>query len=124
MKRMATILLVCILGGFMLGCASVPKEIPETMRQACALYTELKPQIIAAREFAHTSWNHIPEEWKPTLLKLDGYLPELDRAGKAVCAASGAVAPLAGGRVDWDDVLSTVIKAAGMAAELRAKGVL
>ncbi len=116
--------IACLL---MLACASrpLPKQIPETMRAACDLYTQAKPDVLRAREYAKAHWETIPEEWKPTLRKLDSYLPRLDEAGQMICAAAAAVDVFnADKRVDWDDVLSTVLRAVSIAAELKAKGVI
>jgi hypothetical protein len=102
-------------------CASVPQQIPETMKRTCDLYQQVRPDVIKARAYAAEHWDQIPEDAKPTLLKLDSYLPELDRAGAIVCAASIVAQPSS---IKWDDVLSTVVKAAALAAELKAQGAI
>lgn len=95
------------------------------MKQACALYQSVRPDVVKAREYAKTNWNFIPPDIQQTLLKIDKYLPELDKAGVTICAASAAfpgarVAP----KVNWDEVLSTVVKAASFAADLKHQGVI
>ena len=114
----------------LISCASIPTRLPETMKEACALYQSTKPEVLRLRAYARDNWAAIPPNVQETLLKLDGYLPALDRAGIAICAISGAVQVGGESRgtssrsIDWDDVLSTVVKAATLAADLKTKGVI
>jgi hypothetical protein len=124
MKKLSVVLTLAALLA-LTGCASLPDQLPETMKQACSLYQIVKPEVLRLRAYARDNWTAIPPDVQVTLTKLNGYLPELDRAGQLICAASG----VAGSRIDtsnvqWDDVLSTVVKVAGTAAELKAKGVI
>lgn len=113
--------LIAVVLFFLSSCASVPNQIPETMREACTLYQSVRPEIVKAREFARINWNFIPPDVQATLLKIDAYLPELDRAGVTICAASQVPGSV---RVNWDDVLTTVVRAATFAADLKKKGVI
>ena len=126
--------------GFLGGCAtagkSIPQQIPDALNQACALYTKAKPEVLAARSYAVAHWNDkipgtdkdvIPAEVKKTLQEFDSYLPDLDKAGVALCAASGAVNVFASAgqqAVDWNQVLTVVLKAASVAIDLKAKGAI
>lgn len=118
------------MGLLVFGCASsaIPVQLKDTIREACDLYQRAKPEILEWRQTAKDNWSDIPEDWKPILLKLDSYLPELDRAGQVICAASVAAANdvvfRSGSKVNWDDVLATVIKAASIAANLKSGGVI
>jgi hypothetical protein len=132
-------LVVCLIAGVILGgCAtgkSIPQQIPQTMKASCDLFTAHKPDIIAARAYLKEHWNDkipgtdrdlIPAEVKAWALKLDAVLPELDKAGQLLCAASTSLEAFQqlGGdkKVDWDAVLSTVVKGVALGIELKQKG--
>lgn len=124
MRKLVTlgVLLLCLTA---VSCSSLPAQIPETMKEACSLYQNVRPDVLKAREYAKTHWNFIPSEMQEVLLKIDAYLPELDRAGVTICAASDLIARgQKPSRVNWDDVLSTVVKAAAFAADLKGRGVI
>ena len=121
------VVLALILGLALGGCRSLslPTQIPATMKAACDLYTTAKPDVIKAREYAKQHWSQIPEDVKPILKQLDTYLPELDKAGQTICAASTSLEHFDGKtKVNWDDVLSTVIRAVGFAVELKQRGAI
>lgn len=108
----------------MSACASVPTELTQTMREACQLYQETRPVVIDYREYAIANWDKIPPDMQQALVKLDGYLPELEKAGKTICLASdGLMAAKSSRQVDWDQVLSTTISVAAKAIELHQAGV-
>jgi hypothetical protein len=126
---------------FLIGCAGrtpIPKQIPDALNAACDVYSKAKPQVIAARDYAKVHWNDkvpgsdqdlIPAEVKKTLLELDEYLPKLDAAGLALCSAAQGVnafsaAAAGGAKVDWNQVLTVVLKGASIALDLKSKGVI
>jgi hypothetical protein len=132
--------LILVIVSFLVGCATngkgLPKQIPQALNEACSLYTKSKPEILKARAFAVAHWNDkvpgtdqdlIPAEVKTTLQQLDAYLPELDKAGVALCSAAEGVNAFEalgadGKKVDWDQVLSVVLKGASIAIDLKTKG--
>ena len=147
MKPLLMVLVYLVLGGVLGGCASssitsLPKQIPDTLRAACDLYTKGKPQILKVRAYITEHWNDkvpgtdrdlIPAEAKAWLTEANTYLPELDRAGLALCSAAEGVDVLqatlkAGGgdgkKIDWDKALSIVIKGADFALQMHAKGAI
>src|SRR5581483_6852723 len=132
--KMLLLISVCTAAGVILGgCATVkkslPKQIPDAITAACDVYTKAKPQVIAAREYAKAHWNDkvpgtdqdlIPADVKKVLLDLDAYLPQIDRAGLAICAAAEGLDALQqheneSGSIDWNVVLTDVLKAASIA---------
>jgi hypothetical protein len=138
---------VLALATFLLGCAGkvpLPKQIPDALNEACKVYSKAKPQVVAARDYAKAHWNEkipgsdkdlIPADVKTLLQELDSYLPELDKAGLALCGASEALnaitaAAQPGGaagaaqKVDWNQVLTVVLKGASLALDLKAKGAI
>jgi hypothetical protein len=124
-------LVVCLIAGVILGgCATgkaLPEQIPQTMKAACDLYVKAKPDVLKLREYAKANWPSIPPDVQQLLAKLDGYLPELDRAGTLLCAASSSLEVLQLGakqKINWDDVLSTVVRGAALAIELKQKGAI
>lgn len=106
----------------------VGSQIPDTIHQACEAYEKGRPQVVELRNYAVTNWDSIPANVQSVLRELDFYLPELDQAGKALCVASGLLSegkPADLSRtVDWDRVLSTVLKAAVYAAEAKQAGII
>lgn len=121
-------LVVMFLAG---GCGTlgngVSSQIPDTIHQACEAYEKGRPQVVELRNYAIANWDSIPASTQSVLRELDFYLPELDAAGKALCVASellrsGKSASKAA--VDWDRVLSTVLKAAVYAAEAKNAGII
>lgn len=114
------------------GCGSLGgglgAQLPETVHEACAVYEKSRPQVIELRNYAVANWDSIPPNVQAVLWELDRYLPELDQAGKALCVASGLLSegkPADLSRtVDWDRVLSTVLKAAVYAAEAKNAGII
>jgi hypothetical protein len=124
-------LVACLIAGVILGgCAtgkSLPAQIPETMKAACDLYVKAKPDVLKLREYAKSNWASIPPDVQQLLAKLDAYLPELDRAGTLLCAASTSLETLNVGekqKINWDDVLSTVVRGAALAIELKQRGAI
>jgi hypothetical protein len=134
-------LVVCLIAGVILGgCAtgkSLPAQIPQTMKAACDLYTSHKADVVSAREYLKAHWNDkvpgtdtdlIPADAKAWARKIDAILPDLNRAGQLLCAASTSLETFMqlGGdkKVDWDQVLSTVIKGVAIGVELHQKGAL
>jgi hypothetical protein len=123
-------LVLCLVAGVVLGgCATtgkaLPEQIPQTMKAACDLYVKAKPDVIKLREYAKSNWAAIPPDVQQLLAKLDAYLPELDRAGTLLCAADASIEALQVGnakKVNWDEVLSTVVRGAALAIELKQKG--
>jgi hypothetical protein len=125
---------------YFMGCASsklaIPQQIPNAVHQTCDTYTKLKPQIIQAREFAKAHWDQIPPEAQQVLKEIDGYLPQLDKIGLDICAASEALKLLelnqnpstrsalvkSLGNVDWDQALTLVMKAANAYVTLKQTG--
>lgn len=141
MKSPITIVLF-VLVAFLFGCATngknIPKQLPDALNAACDLYSKAKPQVIAAREYAKQHWDEkvpgtdrdlIPADVKKILLELDSYLPELDKAGLALCSAAEGVNTFQtignqGGKIDWNQVLTIVMKGASIALDLKAKGAI
>jgi hypothetical protein len=126
-----TTLVLCLVAGVVLGgCASgtaLPQQIPQTMKAACDLYVKSRPDVLKLREYAKANWASIPPDVQQLLAKLDGYLPELDRAGTLLCAASASLDSIYLGekkKISWDDVLSTVVRGAALAIELKQKGAI
>lgn len=127
MKTTFLLTVLLALGLCVGGCQSVslPQQVPETMKAACDLYTKAKPDVIKLREYAKQHWSEIPEDVKPVLLKLDSYLPELDKGGQLFCAASDEFERFSGKRkVNWDEVLSTVLRAVALAVKFKQTGAL
>lgn len=141
MKRIILATLIALAIGLSTGCASVglPPQLTDTMREACEFYQKSRPSIVAYRAWAEEHWNDqvtlpdgtvgslIPHEAKDLLLELDGYLPKLDNAGRLVCLVSQGGLPqgeheAVSGSVDWDRVLSTTMRVATIALELKAQG--
>jgi hypothetical protein len=134
------LVLILVVVSFLVGCASgggsLPKQIPDALNAACNLYSKAKPEIIKARAYAVAHWNDkvpgtdqdlIPAEVKKTLQDLDTYLPELDKAGLALCSAAEGVNAFEalgadGKKVDWNQVLTVVLKGASIAIDLKTKG--
>jgi len=121
------------------GTVSLPPQLTDTMREACTFYQKSRPSIVAYRAWAQEHWNDqvtlpdgtvgplIPADAKDLLLELDSYLPKLDNAGRLVClVAEGGLPPsentAVSGSVDWDRVLSTTMRVATIALELKAQG--
>ncbi len=127
----ALLVCLCLASG---GCRSLdlPQQIPDAMKSACSIYSKSKPLVIQFRTFAIAHWNDkradgsdvIPAEIKATLLELDGYLPELDRAGQAICFASEGLAIPDGKSIDWNKALDVTLKVAGAALDAKQKGLI
>ena len=142
MKPILMIILYLLIGGVLGGCAttgkSLPKQIPDALNAACDLYTKAKPEVLKAREYAKAHWNDkvpgsdqdlIPAEVKKTLLEFDAILPKLDAAGLAICSAAEGINAFqnigaTGGKVDWNEVLTVVLKGASIALDMKSKGVI
>jgi len=145
MKTLARIVSILVLAVTLSGCGTgmnLPPQLKDTMAQACEFYQKAKPSIVAYRNWAHEHWNDlvtmpdgstgplIPHEAKAILTELDSYLPALDNAGQLVCLVasdSGLPQPeqqSIGRSIDWDRVLSVTIKAATLAVQLKAQGVI
>lgn len=141
MKRMilAALLALALLSSLGCGSMSLPPQLTDTMREACEFYQKSRPPIVQYRAWAEEHWNDqvtlpdgsvgslIPAEAKDLLLELDAYLPKLDSAGRLVCLVSqGGLPPgehaAVSGAVDWDRVLSTTMRVAAIALELKAQG--
>lgn len=136
------LLIVLLLVGFLFGCAStgqsLQKQIPDALNAACDVYLKAKPEILKARGYALAHWDEkipgtdrdvIPAEVKKILLEFDKILPKLDAAGLALCAAAAGVNAFdsvakSGGKVDWNQVLTVVLKGASIAIDLKAKGAI
>lgn len=123
--KVRNLLLVC-LSALMISCgtASIPAQIPATMQAGCDLYTTSRPDIVKARDLVASNWDRIPEDAKPTLLRLNAVLPQLDATGQLLCAAAFSLESVSGSNVKWDEVLSTVLRGVSLAAELKARGVI
>src|SRR6266498_242136 len=131
----AVLALGAILGGCATAGKSLPKQIPDAMNAACDLYTKAKPEIVKAREYAKAHWNDkvpgsdqdlIPAEVKKTLLELDALLPKLDMAGLALCSAAEGINAVQtignqGGKIDWNEVLTVVLKGASIALDMKQR---
>jgi hypothetical protein len=132
---------VLALATFLLGCAGkvpLPKQIPDALNAACGLYTTAKPEVLKAREYAKLHWNDkvpgsdrdlISAEVKKTLLDFDALLPKLDAAGLAICSAAEGINAFQtigaqGGKVDWNEVLTVVLKGASIALDMKQKGMI
>jgi hypothetical protein len=124
MKKLTVWTLLAFLAVGSFGCASIPSQIPGTMTQACSLYQQVRPDVVKLRAYAVSNWAAIPPDAQETLKKLDSYLPELDRAGEMVCAISSGGLVESSHSIQWDDVLSTVVKAAALAADMKRQGVI
>lgn len=132
MKKLTVWAMLALCSILALSCASsLPTQLPSTMKEACSLYQTVRPEVVKLRQYAKDNWPAIPPDVQATLLTLDGYLPALDRAGVAVCGISGVITTGEGGirgastdGIQWDHVLSTVVKAAALAVDLKTKGVI
>lgn len=103
----------------LMGCASA--KLGDTAVEACDLYRAVRPDVVAFKAYATANWDSIPPDQQTILLDLNQYLPALDNAGQVVCAfAAGG----GGVKIEWDEVLSVVLKAVGTAVQLQAKGVI
>lgn len=140
--RLITIMAVLCLASFLAGCATLPKgiataELRGSVVEACNFYRTARPVVVSYVQWSTDHWNDtvpgtaipvIPEEQKKLLLELRDYLPKLDAAGQNVCALNDALSSIdssAGGRlgsVDWDDVLSVVLRVASTAVQLKGQG--
>lgn len=130
---------------FLMGCAttaggklSIPQQIPQAVHQACDTYNQVKPEIVKARTFAVANWDKIPPEAQQVLKQIDTYLPQLDKLGTDICAASAALNLLESnqnastrsqllkviGGVDWNEALTLVMKAAGDYVTLKQSGII
>lgn len=130
---LVTIILIGVM--FLLGgCASqmgVVKQIPETVKEGAKLYVEVRPQVIEARAQFAENWDDVPEKVKPILVKIDTeILPVLDDFGQKLVLAADILDGVQKMRdsgvslrnVNWDQALSTVLKAAGTVAQLKMQG--
>ncbi len=141
LKSILLVILYLVIGGVVGGCAGrvpLPKQIPEALNAACDLYTKAKPEVIKAREYAKAHWNDkvpgsdqdlIPAEVKKTLLEFDAILPKLDGAGLAICSSAEGISTFqatigAGEKIDWNEVLTVVLKGASIALDMKSKGVI
>lgn len=138
MKRLMLIVSILTMA-LLCSCAStanIPKQIPDALSAACDTYTKAKPEVVKAREYAVAHWNDkvpgsdrdlIPAEVKTKLQDFDKFLPKLDAAGLAICSAAEAVDVFMtspGEKVDWNELLTIVLKGASVAIDLKSKGVL
>lgn len=117
---------------------TITAQIPNTISEACSFYRTVKPQVVTYVQWASLNWERkvpgtehpvVPDLQKVLLLELKEALPKLDRLGADVCALNDALGAInegkkiaRGGSVDWDAVLSTVLKVASTAAQLKAQG--
>ncbi len=131
MKITALILVIVVSMVFGYSCksaAGIPEQLPQTMRQACDLYTRAKPDVIAMRAWVVAHPDQVPADLKPALERIDQFLPELDAAGKTICAASAALDTLTisgnAQKVNWDQVLSAVLRAVSFAVQLKQQGAI
>lgn len=120
--------LVLVLGAGCVSSSSAPngptaQDLSNTLRAACDLYTSVKPQVMAAKKWSQDHWASVPEDIKPTLLELDGYLPALDQGGLAICDGSEQVLHLHH-EVDWDKIVTALIKTVNFAIKLKQQGVI
>jgi hypothetical protein len=133
--QLLLVVVVCVLAASCAGSlgkvVSIPVDMTETVQVACATYQQVRPQVIELRKYAAGNWDKIPPDVQETLADLDKHLPDLDRSGALLCEINELLAlgraDEAAGRVrrsglDWDKVLSVVIRAAGAAAKLKAQG--
>lgn len=128
-----TVLAMLLAAALLNSCATanIPKQIPDALNAACDVYSKAKPDIIKARELAIAHWNDkvpgsdrdlIPAEAKKTLQELDALLPKLDAAGLTICSTAEALSAIGkspDGSVDWNQVLTVVLKGASLAIDLK-----
>ena len=136
MKRILSLLFVVLLASLVIGCGSMPRDLTNTINEACAFYQESKPAITAYVQWAQDHWDDeitlpdgrvvalIPDDQKALLLEIYAYLPKLDAAGQTICAVAYPSDLVKPGHVDWDRVLSVTLKVAGAAAKLHAQGMI
>lgn len=131
-----TVLAMLLAAALLNSCATanIPKQIPDAMNAACETYSHAKPAVLKAREFAIAHWNDkvpgsdrdlIPAEAKKTLQELDALLPKLDAAGLTICSTAEALSAIGkspDGSVDWNQVLTVVLKGASLAIDLKKTG--
>lgn len=129
---MRTIILALI-AALCISCAStnstVITQIPKTVKEACDFYQKTKPIIVRYVQWAVNHWDELSPEQQGLLRELHTYLAVLDGLGIDVCAISDALDAIQSGKkivtkgnVDWDAVLSTLLKIAGTAAQMKAQG--
>lgn len=127
------LIILALIAALCLACAgtqpTVITQIPKTVGEACDFYRNTKPMVVAYVQYRSANWETTPEVEKALLLQLRDQLPMLDELGQDVCAISDALSAIeegrqivTGGNVDWDSVLSTVLKVASTAAQLKAQG--
>jgi biopolymer transport protein ExbD len=136
MRLILEVLFLLVVLVVLAGCAGsmvkpIPASIPATVQVTCRLYEQVRPQVVELRTYAIANWEKIPPDVQGLLKELNQVLPELDKAGQVVCAADRLIAlgrvdeingALAKKGVDWDHVLSVVVRTAGTAAEMKARG--
>ncbi len=131
MKITALILIIVASMVFGYSCksaAGIPEQLPQTMHQACDLYMKARPLVVKMRAWAIANPDKLPDDIKPALAEIDAYLPGADQAGKTICAASAALDTLtiSGNtqKVNWDQVLSAVLRAVSFAVQLKQQGAI
>jgi hypothetical protein len=117
-------LLVCLTLTQCAATSNITKELPQTLQSSCRVYGQAKPQVMEFRQWAIDHWDKIPADVRDKLQRLDAFLPELDRAGTLICAAAAILPGETPAKVDWDKLLSTVIRGAGMVLDAKAHGVI
>lgn len=140
--RVVMFILIASIAILLVGCAtlkkSIPVQLPQTIREGAATYERVRPEVIQARETIKANWASLSPDLQKLATDIDKILPELDTAGKDLVLArdfldaldKGQAAGGGGGvgaalkSVDWDTVLSVVLKAAGTAAQLKSQGVI
>jgi hypothetical protein len=137
MKRMMLVVSTLVIALFCSSCASTanfPKQIPDALNAACDTYSKAKPEVLKAREYAMAHWNDkvpgsdrdiIPAEVKQKLQEFAAFLPKLDTAGLAICSAAEGLSVLSAspdGKVDWNQLLTVVLKGASLAIDLKKTG--
>ncbi|SRR6266540_3730445 len=134
----AVLALGAILGGCATAGKSLPKQIPDAMNAACDLHQKARPLVIQAREYAKQHWDDkvpgtdtdlIPPEVKKALADFDALLPKLDAAGLAICSAAEGINAAQtignqGGKINWNEVFTVIIKGASIALDMKQRGVI
>jgi len=139
MRKTLSVLFLVVALMLTTACASTgpPAEVGETLAAACDFYTDARPNVVAYRTWAIAHWDDqvtledgtatplIPDRQKTLLLDLDEHLPKLDEVGRTICrfrdvAAMARASP----GFDWSLFITTTLRFATVAAQLRADGAI
>lgn len=98
------------------------------IQQACDLHTELRPDVVAAREVIASGFDLYPPKTQESLRRIDAKLPQLDAIGNAACAfvsPDAGVGILKSAGIDgWGSALKILKHVAPTLVQLKKAGVI